>query len=80
MKKSDKFHDHGSDFMTTKRSTFRMTGLPTAPYKVHPQPLKDIPPRLIKYVAVGTLSILVDRNYELNISARLFGLYACRHA
>ena len=24
MKKSDKFHDHGSDFMTTKRSTLLM--------------------------------------------------------
>ena len=43
----------------------RISGLTPAPYKTHPQPLKDIPPRLIIYVAVGTLSILVDRNYEL---------------
>jgi len=43
----------------------RIPGLTQALYKTHPQPLKDIPPRLIKYVAVGTLIILVDRNYEL---------------
>ena len=43
----------------------RITGLTQALYKTHPQPLKDIPPRLIKYVAVGTLIILVDRHHEL---------------
>ena len=42
-----------------------ISGLMQALYKTHPQPLKDIPPRLTKYVAVGTLIILVDRNYEL---------------
>ena len=43
----------------------RISGLTPAPYKMHPQPPKDIPPRLIKHVAVGTLIILVDRDYEL---------------
>ena len=43
----------------------RISGLTPAPYKTHPQPPKDIHPRLIKYVAVGTLIILVDRDYEL---------------
>ena len=43
----------------------RISGLTSAQYKTHPQPPKDIPPRLIKYVAVGTLIILVDRDYEL---------------
>ena len=43
----------------------RISGLTPALYKTHPQPLKNILPHLIKYVAVGTLIILVDRNYEL---------------
>ena len=43
----------------------RIPGLTQAPYKTHPQLPKDIPLRLIKYVAAGTLIILVDRNYEL---------------
>ena len=43
----------------------RISGLTPALYKTHPQPPKDIPPRRIKNVAVGTLIILVDRNYEL---------------
>ena len=43
----------------------RISGLTPAPTLTHPQPPKDIPPRLIIYVAVGTLSNLVDRNYEL---------------
>ena len=43
----------------------RISGLTPARYKTHPQPLKDIPPRRIKHVAVETLIILVDRDYEL---------------
>ena len=48
----------------------RITGLTQVLHKTHPQPLKDIPPRLIIYVAGGgetnvTVSNLVDRNYEL---------------
>ena len=43
----------------------RISGLTQVPYKTYPQPLKDIPSRLIKYVTVGTLIILVGRNYEL---------------
>ena len=37
----------------------RISGLTPALYRTHPQPLKDIPPRLIIYVAVGTLSMFV---------------------
>ena len=54
----------------------RISGLTPAPTPTHPQSLKDIPSRRIKNVAVGTLIILVDRNYELpankaNLKARV---------
>ena len=48
----------------------RISGLTQALYKTHPQPLKDIPPRLIIYVVGGgetkvTVSNLVGRDREL---------------
>ena len=48
----------------------RISGLTPAPYRTYPQPLKDIPPRLIIYVVGGgetkvTVRNLVVRNHEL---------------